>query len=87
VFTNIAIDEGEHVKTMQACQDYAQYGVKVVSPHLRYKDGKHELRSGIAELESEVNKVTAAAREAEVELAKRERWKKWSEEINQDLKP
>ena len=34
VFTNIAIDEGEHVKTMQACQDYARIGARVVSPHL-----------------------------------------------------
>lgn len=72
---------------MQACQDYARYGVKVVSPHLMYKDGKDETPSGTAQLESEVDKVTAAAREAEVELAKRELWKKWSEEINQDLKP
>jgi len=40
VFTNIAIDEGEHVKTMRACQDYASMGSRVVSPHLR--DGHAE---------------------------------------------
>jgi hypothetical protein len=33
VFTNICEDEGEHVKTMQACQDYARVGALVVSPH------------------------------------------------------
>lgn len=33
VFSNIAVDEGEHVKTMQACQDYALLGNVVVSPH------------------------------------------------------
>ena len=37
VFTNICMDEGEHVKTMIACQDYALYGTRVVSPHLNYK--------------------------------------------------
>jgi hypothetical protein len=38
VFENIAMDEGEHVKTMQACQDYAERGVQVVSPHLNYSE-------------------------------------------------
>jgi hypothetical protein len=33
VFANICEDEGEHVKTMQACQDYARVGALVVSPH------------------------------------------------------
>jgi len=42
VFTNIAIDEGEHVKTMQACQDYARIGARVVSPHM---DGAHAAES------------------------------------------
>jgi hypothetical protein len=34
VFGNIAVDEGEHVKTMAACQDYAVSGKRVVSPHV-----------------------------------------------------
>ena len=42
VFTNIAIDEGEHVKTMQACRDYARIGARVVSPHM---DGAHAAES------------------------------------------
>ena len=33
VFVNICDDEGEHVKTMQACQDYASVGELVASPH------------------------------------------------------
>jgi ubiquinol oxidase len=37
VFENICTDEGEHVKTMRACQDYASFGTKVVSPHLNYR--------------------------------------------------
>lgn len=41
VFSNICDDEGEHVKTMQACQDYAEVGSLVVSPHTTaIKEGK-----------------------------------------------
>ena len=36
VFENIMVDEGEHVKTMRACQDYAKLGKRLVSPHLEY---------------------------------------------------
>ena len=36
VFQNICQDEAEHVKTMQACQDYAECGKRVVSPHLKH---------------------------------------------------
>ena len=38
VFTNICEDEGEHVKTMRACQDYARVGARVVSPHAHASD-------------------------------------------------
>jgi ubiquinol oxidase len=38
VFTNICDDEREHVSTMQACQDYALVGNRVVSPHASGKD-------------------------------------------------
>lgn len=38
VFYNIAVDEGEHVKIMAACQDYAVLGKRVVSPHLTYPE-------------------------------------------------
>lgn len=34
VFQNIKDDEGEHVATMKACQNYATLGKVVVSPHL-----------------------------------------------------
>lgn len=33
VFENICLDEGEHVRTMKACQNYAQLGNRVASPH------------------------------------------------------
>jgi ubiquinol oxidase len=71
VFTNIALDEGEHVKTMQACQDYASFGIKVVSPHLIGSEV-------IAHDESKA--ATAAAEEA-----KRRTWKEWSDRINDEL--
>lgn len=66
VFTNIAADEGEHVKTMQACQDYARFGIEVVSPHL----------PGAASGSDDA----AAAEEL-----KREMWKEWSDNINQEF--
>jgi ubiquinol oxidase len=59
VFTNICMDEAEHVKTMIACQDYALYGTRVVSPHLNYKE------TDIAE--------------------KREKWRAWSEQVNENF--
>jgi hypothetical protein len=94
VFENIAVDEGEHVRTMQACQDYARFGISVVSPHLRYREGTDTTTTTTTAssssnkeddeqvVESNVDKVTAAAQDAEIEQAKRELWKKWSEEIN-----
>lgn len=42
VFKNISEDEGEHVKTMQACQDYAKVGLVVVSPHAAAGPGVSE---------------------------------------------
>lgn len=42
VFKNICEDEVEHVKTMQACQDYARLGKLVVSPHLNEKREEDE---------------------------------------------
>jgi ubiquinol oxidase len=44
VFENIAQDEGEHVKTMKACQDYAFSGSKVVSPHLKYEESSMDVK-------------------------------------------
>lgn len=41
VFNNICDDEAEHVKTMQACQDYARFRTReteVVSPHLAWEN-------------------------------------------------
>lgn len=34
VFMNICEDEGEHVKTMRACQEYCVSGRPIVSPHI-----------------------------------------------------
>lgn len=81
VFQNIAIDEGEHVKTMQACQDYARFGVQVVSPHLRFDSEGHDAPVVAS---SSTKKVTAAAVDMEADMAKRELWRQWSEEINRD---
>ena len=36
VFQNIYHDELEHVKTMQACQEYAVNGKRVLSTHTEY---------------------------------------------------
>jgi hypothetical protein len=69
-FENIAIDEGEHVKTMRACQDYAEYGTVVVSPHLQ--SDRRQPKS-----------LTQAQLEA-IEDSKRSLWKKWSAQINND---
>jgi len=41
VFENIRKDEEEHVKTMQACQEYATTGKPVVSAHFRDMTTKH----------------------------------------------
>jgi hypothetical protein len=75
VFSNIAVDEGEHVRTMQACQDYALFGVQVVSPHLMDVQGQpsNQLRD------------RTGAEEAAVLEAKRQMWKEWSERINEEL--
>jgi hypothetical protein len=72
VFTNIAIDEGEHVKTMQACQDYARFGVEVVSPHLKFDDDIESREIALDEAQVE-----------EIVKNKRALWKKWCAEINE----
>ena len=80
VFTNIAIDEGEHVKTMQACQDYAKFGTKVVSSHEKYKYNNNDNNDSNRKDDNDNNdkyETTAAAAEY-----KRKMWKEWSEAIN-----
>jgi len=74
VFENIAIDEGEHVRTMQACQDYAQFGNKVVSSHLKYGTGPL----------GEIDGQPAVIDRPIVEKDKRQLWKEWSEMINEE---
>lgn len=76
VFTNIAIDEGEHVKTMQACQDYAKFGTKVVSSHLKFTNTNTNNNN---KNNNNDNDETAAA--AAIEY-KRKMWKEWSEAVN-----
>jgi len=60
VFENIMVDEGEHVKTMKACQDYAKVGKTLVSPHVEY--AKHisldERRKKWLEWSQGINKPT-----------------------------
>jgi hypothetical protein len=73
VFINIATDEGEHVKTMQACQEYADYGTAVVSPHLRFGN---DVQNRLMDLSPEQLEA--------IENNKRQLWIKWSEEVNSD---
>jgi radical SAM superfamily enzyme with C-terminal helix-hairpin-helix motif len=54
VFENICQDEAEHVRTMQACQDYALLGDKVVSPHVQYPN-MEEKRSLWEEWSASIN--------------------------------
>jgi len=66
VFENIAIDEGEHVKTMRACQDYAVLGKVVVSPHAVNSDtssatSDEERRALWKQWAEEVNQLGGAA--------------------------
>lgn len=51
VFENIAADEAEHVRTMQACQDYAAVGTMVISPHAVCKTSKKAMKDSLAEAE------------------------------------
>lgn len=78
VFENIAIDEGEHVKTMKACQDYAQFGTKVVSSHLKYKIGPN----GQPQIRETGDEETDELAVAEY---KRQKWKEWSDSINEQI--
>ena len=87
VFENIATDEGEHVKTMQACQDYARFGTRVVSPHLRFgvaPDGT-PLYHGESSEPQEGGGEPAAEVDAEAQAYKRKMWKEWSESINHQI--
>lgn len=68
VFTNISIDEGEHVRTMKACQDYAAFGTKVVSPHLSCN--------------CEDTTKQPVVEDEEWEKRKRQLWEEWSKDIN-----
>jgi hypothetical protein len=72
-FVNIATDEGEHVKTVIACQDYSEeYGMAVVSPHVQSDDAQNRRMN-----------LTPAQLEA-LEDDKRTLWKKWSIQVNNE---
>mmetsp|Transcript_29028 Transcript_29028/g.53116 ORF Transcript_29028/g.53116 Transcript_29028/m.53116 type:complete len:400 (-) Transcript_29028:293-1492(-) len=60
VFKNIAEDEAEHVKTMQACKDYAAVGDIVVSPHLNAADSviSEEQRKAWLDWSEEINRAS-----------------------------
>jgi hypothetical protein len=73
VFENICQDEAEHVKTMQAFQEYAVDGSrKVLSPHSRDYDRLYR---------EEGEKLM------EDEVLTRQKWKEWGEKVNGELKP
>lgn len=55
VFENIAKDEAEHVKTMQACQDYALLGTRVVSSHAQFPPSAKSKRVLWKEWSDDVN--------------------------------
>eukprot|EP00536_Pseudo-nitzschia_multiseries_P016618 jgi/Psemu1/221890/e_gw1.1167.5.1 len=91
VFENIAVDEGEHVKTMKACQDYASFGTKVVSPHLRFRIGPDgtpvEVDNDNANHANDANDNAKAGLDTEEDVAsrleyKRKQWKDWSASVN-----
>ena len=67
VFSNIAEDEAEHVKTMKACQDYSRLGARVVSPHAAWAPAVDRPTQDEAE---------RARKE------RRAQWKRWAEEVN-----
>ncbi|KAG7351391.1 alternative oxidase-domain containing protein [Nitzschia inconspicua] len=73
-FINIATDEGEHVKTMIACQNYSDgYGTTVVSPHLQFDKG------------AENTKIDLTSEQLEaIEDEKRALWKEWSAQVNNE---
>ena len=66
VFTNICDDEGQHVETMRACQDYSAVGERVVSPHV------NEGVEGLFSTEQAQLNIRN----------KRESWKKWAAEVS-----
>jgi hypothetical protein len=74
VFINICEDEGEHVKTMRACQDYAALGIVVTSPHLPppCADESVDGLESSAELVQEGEQRRAA-------------WKRWADQVHQEL--
>lgn len=55
VFENISKDEAEHVKTMQACQDYALLGNQVVSSHAKFPYAENKERVLWKEWSDEMN--------------------------------
>ena len=72
VFQNICQDEGEHVKTMNACKHYADCGSnKIVSPHWN----PNPTRRG-----NNNNNNQAVTEDDEAQ--KRREWLTWSEEVN-----
>ncbi|KAJ8599488.1 hypothetical protein CTAYLR_010441 [Chrysophaeum taylorii] len=89
VFVNICEDEGEHVKTMRACQDYASFGKGIVSPHLAAASSSSANNNPVGEHpppndddqaayvvdEEDENDGTSRRR-------RRRRWKEWAADIN-----
>lgn len=62
VFKNISEDEGEHVRTMRECKDYARIGDIVVSPHQAVDKASFtdEKRQAWLDWSEEVNRASCA---------------------------
>lgn len=76
VFVNIAEDEGEHVKTMRACQDYAVLGSLVLSPHL---DKRLEPMDGRGSFDGSVRPTTQSPE-------KRAAWESWASALHEEMR-
>lgn len=96
VFVNICEDEGEHVKTMRACQDYALLGTVVESPHVprRPRAPAGSGRSGddgggVAADGSQAvgahDEGGGSAEEVEEARRRREAWKRWTEQLHEEM--
>lgn len=93
MFVNICEDEGEHVKTMRACQDYAQLGTIVTSPHLpppRGQAGAYPSAGGRGGGGgvggASVQQPAPSAAELAVADERRAAWARWSEQVNSEMK-
>jgi ubiquinol oxidase len=72
VFQNICLDEEEHVKTMEACQDYDLVAKLTSSPYLR--EPSSESSEPEARAQTDGSRPTGAHQ--------REEWNRWADAVN-----